>query len=220
MIVTKSNKKKFIPALGYDWLTIFYDVAIKVTMPEKKFRKELVQRVAAEENEKVLEFGFGTAQNLIIAMHGSPKTKFIGLDIDPKVKQIAENKLKSENLEIPLVLYDGGTFPFESNTFDKVFSSLVFYQLDTEVKKHCLKEVHRILKPNGKLIIGDWGKPSSTYRRFLFYVVQLIDGFKTTQENVEGLLPVYISECGFKNVTETGHVDTKIGTYCYYRGEK
>lgn len=220
MIVTKSNKKKFIPALGYDWLTIFYDVAIKVTMPEKKFRKELVQRVAAEENEKVLEFGFGTAQNLIIAMHGSPKTKFIGLDIDPKVKQIAENKLKSENLEIPLVLYDGGTFPFESNIFDKVFSSLVFHQLDTEVKKHCLKEIHRILKPNGKLIIGDWGKPSSAYRRFLFYVVQLIDGFKTTQENVEGLLPVYISECGFKNVTETGHVDTKIGTYCYYKGEK
>ncbi|HHC80750.1 MAG TPA: class I SAM-dependent methyltransferase [Flavobacteriia bacterium] len=220
MIVTKSNKKKFIPALGYDWLTIFYDVAIKVTMPEKKFRKELVQRVAAEENEKVLEFGFGTAQNLIIAMHGSPKTKFIGLDIDPKVKQIAENKLKSENLEIPLVLYDGGTFPFESNIFDKVFSSLVFHQLDTEVKKHCLKEIHRILKPNGKLIIGDWGKPSSAYRRFLFYVVQLIDGFKTTQENVEGLLPVYISECGFKNVTETGHVDTKTGTYCYYRGEK
>jgi ubiquinone/menaquinone biosynthesis C-methylase UbiE len=220
MIVTKSNKKKFIPALRYDWLTIFYDVAIKVTMPEKKFRKELVQRVAAEENEKVLEFGFGTAQNLIIAMHGSPKTKFIGLDIDPKVKQIAENKLKSENLEIPLVLYNGGTFPFESNTFDKVFSSLVFHQLDTEVKKHCLKEIHRILKPNGKLIIGDWGKPSSTYRRFLFYVVQLMDGFKTTQENVEGLLPVYISECGFKNVTETGHINTKIGTYCYYRGEK
>ncbi len=155
MIVTKSNKKKFIPALGYDWLTIFYDVAIKVTMPEKKFRKELLQRVAAEENEKVLEFGFGTAQNLIIAMQGSPKTKFIDLDIDPKVKQIAENKLKSENLEIPLVLCDGGTFLFESNTFDKVFSSLVFHQLDTEVKKHCLKEIYRILKPNGKLIIGD-----------------------------------------------------------------
>ena len=31
-----TDKKEFIPALGYDWLTGFYDLAIKLTMPEKK----------------------------------------------------------------------------------------------------------------------------------------------------------------------------------------
>jgi len=30
-----TTKKEFIPALGYDWLTAYYDLAIKLTMPEK-----------------------------------------------------------------------------------------------------------------------------------------------------------------------------------------
>jgi ubiquinone/menaquinone biosynthesis C-methylase UbiE len=218
--MTSSNKKEFIPALGFDWLTKFYDLTIKLTMPEKKFRNRLIKEVKPKEEEKILEFGFGTGQNLIIAKRINPKTNFIGLDIDPKVKRIAEYKLTSKRINIPLVLYDGITFPFESNTFDKVFSSLVFHQLDTQTKKHCLSEIYRVLKPNGKLTIGDWGKPKSKFRRSLFYIVQLLDGFKTTQANVEGLLPVYISDIGFDNVEEVDYLNTKIGTYCYYIGEK
>jgi ubiquinone/menaquinone biosynthesis C-methylase UbiE len=218
--LTSSNKKEFIPALGYDWLTKFYDLTIKLTMPEKKFRNKLIEEVKPKSEENILEFGFGTGQNLIIANRVSSKTHFIGLDIDPKVKRIAEYKLTSKSIDIPLVLYDGGKFPFESNTFDKVFSSLVFHQLDTQTKKHCFSEIYRVLKPNGKLTIGDWGKPKSKFRRYLFYIVQLLDGFKTTQANVEGLLPTFILDIGFKNVKETGFINTKIGTYCYYKGEK
>lgn len=220
MTLINSDRKKFIPALGYNWLTNFYDLTIKLTMPEKKFRNRLIDEVNPKDTEKILEFGFGTGQNLLIANRENPKTEFTGLDIDPKVKKIAEHKLKSEGINIPLVLYDGGNFPFEANTFDKIFSSLVFHQLDTQTKKHCLLEIHRVLKPGGTLIIGDWGKPKSKFRRILFYVVQLLDGFKTTQANVEGLLPAFISECGFKNVKEIGFINTKIGTYCYYKGEK
>lgn len=215
-----SDKKEFIPALGYDWLTGFYDLTIKLTMPEEKFRNRLINEVNPKTNERILEFGFGTGQNLIIGMQRCPGSNFRGLDIDPKVKKITEKKLKKEKLDIPLFIYDGGKFPFENNEFDKVFSSLVFHQLDTQTKKDCLKEINRTLRPNGLLIIGDWGKPKSKFRRFLFYTVQLLDGFKTTQENVEGLLPKYMSECGFENVKEIDYINTKVGTYCYYIGQK
>jgi len=215
-----SSKKEYIPALGYDWLTGMYDLTIKLTMPEKKFRNRLMDEVNPQVEEEILEFGFGTGQNLIIGKKKYPKSNFSGLDIDPKVKIITEKKLEKEKLEIPLFMYDGGKFPFEKNTFDKVYSSLVFHQLDTETKKDCLKEINRVLKPNGTLIIGDWGKPKSKFRRFLFYTVQLLDGFKTTQANVEGLLPKFISDCGFKNAKEIGFINTKIGTYCYYFGQK
>jgi len=217
---TDSIKKDFIPALGYNWLTGFYDLTIRLTMPEKKFRNQLISEVNPKTDEKILEFGFGTGQNLILGKRKYPKTNFIGLDIDPKVKIITEKKLEKEKLDIPLHLYDGGKFPFKKDEFNKVYSSLVFHQLDTTTKKDCLREINRILKPNGILIIGDWGKPKSKFRRFLFYTVQLLDGFKTTQENVEGLLPKYMEECGFKNVKEVDHINTKIGTYCYYIGNK
>ena len=215
-----TDKKEFIPALGYDWLTGFYDLAIKLTMPEKKIRNKLISELDPSKKETILEFGFGTGQNLLLAHEASPDSEFIGLDIDPKVKRIAEQKLKKKGIDTSLVLYDGGKFPFDANKFDKVFSSLVFHQLDTETKKHCLKEIKRILKNDGALLIGDWGKPKTKFRRFLFYIVQLLDGFKTTQENVEGKLPDYISESGFIEVKEIGYINTKIGTYCYYTGKK
>jgi ubiquinone/menaquinone biosynthesis C-methylase UbiE len=219
-MIESSSKKDFIPALGYNWLTGMYDLTIKLTMPEKKFRNKLIEVVNPKVDEEILEFGFGTGQNLIIGKLKSPKSKFSGLDIDPKVKLITEKKLNKRHLNIPLFLYDGGKFPFKKGVFDKVYSSLVFHQLDTKTKKDCLKEIYRVLKPNGQLVIGDWGKPKSRFRRFLFYTVQLLDGFKTTQENVEGLLPKYMLECRFENGKEIGYINTKIGTYCYYSGAK
>lgn len=214
------EKKDFIPALGYNWLTSFYDLTIKLTMPEKKFRTLLIDELDPKNGEIILEFGYGTGQNIILAKQRNGKTKLQGLDIDPKVKAIAETKLNKLGLNISLDLYDGFEFPYADNTFDKVFSSLVFHQLDQNTKLSSLKEIHRVLKPNGELIIGDWGKAKNKIMRFTFYFVQIFDGFKTTNDNVKGLLPKFIKQAGFSNVTETNFINTKIGTYSYYKATK
>jgi len=146
---------KFIPALGYDFLSDYYDLAIKITMPEKKFRNRLVDFVNPKEDEKILEFGFGTAQNIIILKQRFPDSDVQGVDIDPKIKSIAEYKLNKAGIHAPLFLYDGNKLPFEDNSFDKIYSSLVFHQLDRITKLKCLLEINRILKSNGELIIGD-----------------------------------------------------------------
>lgn len=211
---------KFIPALGYDFLSDYYDLAIKLTMPEKKFRNKLIDYINPQENEKILEFGFGTAQNIIILKQRFPDCNIQGIDIDPKIKTIAEYKLNRAGIETPLFLYDGDKLPFEDNSFDKVYSSLVFHQLDRITKLKCLLEINRILKPNGELIIGDWGKAKTKWMRFSFYLVQLLDGFKTTNDNVNGLMIKYISDARFKNVEEIDHINTSIGTYSYYLANK
>lgn len=211
---------KFIPALGYDFLSDYYDLAIKITMPEKKFRNRLVDFVNPKEDEKILEFGFGTAQNIIILKQRFPDSDVQGVDIDPKIKSIAEYKLNKAGIHAPLFLYDGNKLPFEDNSFDKVYSSLVFHQLDRITKLKCLLEINRILKSNGELIIGDWGKAKTKWMRFSFYLVQLLDGLKTTTDNVNGLMIKYITDAGFKNVQEVDYINTSIGTYSYYKAEK
>ena len=214
------KSKTYIPALGYNWLTNFYDLAISITMPEKRFRTKLIDHVNPLEGEKILEFGFGTGENLILGVNRNSNVQFKGLDIDPKVKRIAEKKFKANSIDVRLDIYNGGKFPYQNNAFDKVFSSLVFHQLDAKTKESSLNEIHRILKPNGVLIIGDWGKPRSKMMRIMFYFVQILDGFATTKDNVDGKLPTYVEKSGFMDVVETGYINTKIGTYCYYKGIK
>lgn len=211
---------EFIPALGYNWLTKFYDLAIKLTMPEKKFRSRLIEYLNPQDNEQILEFGFGTGENLILANNKNGSANYFGLDIDPKVKYIAEKKFAEKEMEIKLDLYDGEDFPYEDNTFDKIVSSLVFHQLDKKTKISSLKEIYRVLKPNGELIIGDWGEAKTKLMRVSFYIVQLLDGFKTTKDNVLGLIPDYMINAGFKNIEELSYINTKIGSYCYYKGNK
>jgi hypothetical protein len=57
-------------------------------------------------------------------------------------------------------------------------------------------------------------------KRQTYYVVQLLDGFKTTNDNVNGLMPEYISEAGFQNASEVDFVNTIVGTYSYYTATK
>ena len=218
--MAKNKDKQFIPALGYNWLTNFYDLAIKITMPERKFRNRLIDYLDPQCEEQILEFGFGTGQNLIMAVDKNKSSCYTGLDIDPKVKHISEKKFRELGIEIKLDLYNGQAFPYDDERFDKVFSSLVFHQLDKEAKLSSLKEIRRVLKPNGVLIIGDWGKSKSMLMRILFYAVQILDGFETTTDNVRGLLPNYMTEMGFEDVAEMSYINTKIGSYCFYKGRK
>ena len=81
-------------------------------MPEKKFRGLLVEAVNPQKGEKILEFGFGTGQNLLLVKKQNPDIDLRGLDIDPKVREIAAYKLAKNGLDIPLDLYDGDALPY------------------------------------------------------------------------------------------------------------
>lgn len=214
------DKRKYIPALGFAFLSKGYDLVISLTMPEKKFRGKLIQLINPIQDEKILEFGFGTGENILLIGKRINPLRLTGVDVDPEIKSIAEKKLKLNGLDVPLLLYDGENFPTELTQFDKVYSCLVFHHLSNDLKSRALIDLYRALKPSGKIIIGDWGKPSNKFMRILFYIVQLFDGFETTQDNVKGLLPQYMREAGFINVSDESYIDTALGTFRYYQGTK
>lgn len=217
-----STKNDFIPALGYDRLTAFYDKMIDWTMPEKELRDKLIQHLSPQPNEQIMEFGFGTGQNLINALQAEIKATYYGLDIDPKVETIAKDKLQKLRFlkNVKLELYEGKSFPYENDSFHKVFSCLVFHQLKTAEKIPALMEIYRVLKPNGTILICDWGKPSGIFTTLGFYLVQMLDGFKTTSDNRRGLIPEFMEMVDFKNVQQVDVVNTKIGTLRYHVGTK
>lgn len=212
--------EKFIPALGYHFLTAYYDLTIKLTMPEKKFRGLLVEQIDPRPGEKILEFGCGTGQNLLLVKKQCPEADLHGLDIDPKVNEIAHRKLQKGRVFVPLDLYEGSAFPYTTSKFDKVYSCLVFHQLDADAKFACLGEIHRVLKKGGKLVIADWGKADGRRMRLAFGLVQLLDGFKTTNDNVQGRMPDIISEVGFQNVEVSRSINTAVGTFSYFQAIK
>lgn len=212
--------EKYIPALGYDFLTAYYDLTIKLTMPEKRFRRLLEEHINPQKGENILEFGFGTGSNLLLVKQQNPDILLRGVDIDPKVRDIAAHKLAKQGLELPLDLYDGYRFPYTDAQFDKVYSCLVFHQLDAATKLACLNEIQRVLKPNGQLIIADWGKAANVLMRLTFGLVQLLDGFLTTNDNVRGFMPQFIEQAGFQNVEVKQSINTVIGTFSYFKALK
>ncbi len=52
------------------------------------------------------------------------------------------------------------------------------------------------------------------------YSIKMLDGFETTDDNFDGLLPSLIEESGFGNVEESGSFDTIFGTIRLYNSKK
>lgn len=50
----------------------------------------MVQEINQKVNERIVAFGFGTGQNLLLVHQSNPNPELESLDIYPKVKAIAE----------------------------------------------------------------------------------------------------------------------------------
>ena len=214
-----TESKNYISALKYDWLTKAYDPVLQLTMPERKFKAALIGQMEIKPHNRILDFGCGSLTLSIMAANANPQVAFFAVDVDEKILGIAKEKLKAVGLAIQIQQYDGKTLPYPDNYFDKVMSSLVFHHLSLPQKYFALNEIRRVLKPRGEFHIADFGKPAGILQRLGFYGVQLLDGFKTTNDNVQNLLSQAIEET-FSEVEETTYFKTLVGTVRLIKGKK
>ncbi|MFV9511327.1 class I SAM-dependent methyltransferase [Tepidibacillus sp. LV47] len=119
--------------------------------------KELIEEMAKpKENEKVLDLGAGTGTySLWLARRG---LKVTALDQSKEMLNIAQEKAEKEGLKIDWHLGDAHQLPFENETFDLVVSVTAIEFMDDPNK--VLFEAMRVLKPNGRLVIGLLSKES------------------------------------------------------------
>lgn len=215
-----SEQRDFVPALKYDWLTKFYDPLIAWFLREKTFKRRLVKQANIEPGHSVLDLGCGTATLTILIKKMRPQAQVTGLDGDPKILEIARGKVSGANVDIDLDTGMAFALPYPDASFDRVLSSLVFHHLTRDDKGKALQEIMRVLRPGGELHIADWGKATNLAMRSAFLVVQRLDGFEITSDNVKGLLPRFIADAGFEGVDESVRFSTVLGTLSLYRAIK
>jgi ubiquinone/menaquinone biosynthesis C-methylase UbiE len=213
-------KSNYIPALKYNWLTQFYDGLLNTFLREKTFKSKLIESVRQRNPKHILDIGCGTATLSLMMEKAYPEACVTGLDGDENILTIAKQKGTATQSKIQLVQAMSYNIPASAGLFDVVTSSLMLHHLNAEDKRRTLKEVHRVLQPNGTVAIVDWGKPSNFIMRGVFYLVQLLDGFETTTDNVKGKIPEYLTHAGFNDVKEIEKIDTILGTISIYHGKK
>ncbi|MCK9503534.1 class I SAM-dependent methyltransferase [Spongiibacter tropicus] len=208
----KSPRSTYIPALKYHALTRYYDWVASLTTREKIFKTALVNQAAPLAGKHLLDVGCGTGTLTQMFAEREPSLTITGLDADSGALELAKTKFASMDQRVSLWQGFAQDMPFETATFDVAVSSLFFHHLTRLQKLDVLKQIHRVLKPGGSLLVADWGKPSSSIQRMLFLLVQCLDGFETTRDSVHGMLPYLIDEAGFVKAESNGCVSTLLGT--------
>jgi ubiquinone/menaquinone biosynthesis C-methylase UbiE len=205
-----STQKKFIPALKFHFLTPLYDWVVKWSSREVLFKQRLIQQAGLTDNLKILDVGCGTGSLLYMLANKQFNLELHGIDIDSKSLNIASKKIEKTNKEIKLLQNSVTQLPFEDCYFDKIFCSLMFHHLTDNEKIATLKEIHRVVKAGGELHFADWGKPSSTWMRIRFYVVQLLDGFATTNACLSNFVIEHMRQTEF-SAFEMERINSVVG---------
>lgn len=193
---------RYIPALGYRWLTPLYDPVVRWTTRERAVKAALIEQVRLQPGERALDLACGSATLTIAAKQKTPAADIVGVDGDEGILGQARRKAGQAGVGLSFDRALSHELPYPDGAFDVVMSSLFFHHLTRTAKLATLREVHRVLKPGGRLHIADWGGASNPLMRAAFFLVQLLDGFETTADNVAGRMPALIAEAGFVDVSD------------------
>lgn len=211
---------RFVPALGFAALTPLYDAVIAVTVRESTFRRALLAQAAIAEGHRVLDLGSGTGTLAILIGREVPGARVEGLDADPAMVGTARRKAALAGSGATFQHGDATRLPFADATFDRVVSSLFFHHLPPAGKRQAAAEIARVLRPGGELHVADWGPAPNPVMRALFLMVQLLDGFENTRENVEGRLPEVFAGAGLAEAAFTGTIATAFGSLALCRARR
>ena len=209
--MSRSDLEGHVPALGFAGLTRFYDTAIAVSMREPHWRPRIVDLVVQEEPATVLDVGSGTGTLAIALASRLGPGVVTGLDLDPDVMALAQ--AKEDAGDVRWQIGSATLLPYADGSVDAVVCTLVLHHLPLDLKETALREMHRVLRPGGLLVIGDWGRPHDPLMRAAFLPVQLLDGFDNTQRNVEGCVPELMDATGFSGVERVHRLRTVFGTF-------
>lgn len=151
----------------FDNISPKYDLLNRIMTlgTDKGWRMKAIKMLESSKPKIILDIATGTADFAIAALSLKPE-KIIGIDISNKMLEIGRQKIDGLGAEkiITLQTANSEALPFTDNYFDAItigYGVRNFENLETG-----LKEIYRVLKPGGNLVILETSQPTSWWQKF------------------------------------------------------
>jgi len=104
---------------------------------------------------KILDVGTGRGTVPIELVRAFPESEAVGMDLSSPLLDIAKSSAGEAGLSERLTFKEGDAqaMPFEDDSFDAVLSLNTLHLVDDPLAM--LNEIERVLKPRGRLFVGD-----------------------------------------------------------------
>lgn len=157
----------------------------------RRLRKKLWSQA---KGEHILEVGVGTGKNFSFYPE---HVRMTAIDFSPKMLEQAKQKKERKQLDVHLDLMDVERLYFADNSFDTVVASFVFCSVPHPRKG--LKELYRVLKPGGQLILLEHvlssNKVMATMMNWLNPLVVRLFGANINRQTVKN-----VQACSFRSI--------------------
>ena len=148
----------------YDFLNCLLSVGC-----DRFWRKAAVNEFKSFGNKTFLDVATGTADIPLEIGKRHPKPmQIVGMDFSLSMLKVGNKKISNNKLNNDIKLIPGAAenIPFKDHSFDGVITSFgVRNFIDA---KQGLREMHRILKPNGKIVILEFSFPKNLILQWLY----------------------------------------------------
>lgn len=143
-------------------LAPYYDV---VAIPFSGVRDKVVNITNAKKGSKILDVATGTGQQAFaFAKKGY---EVIGIDLSDAMLDVARKKNKFGNAKFEVA--DATNLPFEDDSFDVSTISFALHDMPLTIREKILKEIVRITRPQGTIVVADYNLPENKISKFLIY---------------------------------------------------
>jgi ubiquinone/menaquinone biosynthesis C-methylase UbiE len=125
---------------------------------ERAFRDRLVELARLVPGASVLDVGCGTGSLAIAAKrHVGPTGTVHGIDASTEMVAGARKKASRAGVAVTFTNAVVEELPFPAGHFDVVLSTLMLHHLPRAARERCAREIRRVLKPGGRVLVVDFG---------------------------------------------------------------
>lgn len=176
----------------YQWL---YDAISRLAAlsvgGEAKFRQLALQKLTISSDTKILDLCCGSGQTTQFLVQRSQNVT--GLDASPRsLDRARKNVPQAEYVEA-----FAESMPFADDSFDLVHTSVALHEMEPEQLRQIIKEIYRVLKPNGVFTLIDFHKPSNWLYKPGIALFLLLFETKTAWQLLQTDLVEVLTEAAF-----------------------